>query len=104
MHSFAGLVKESGFSPERMESQGGKQVAGWGDLSWWRDGWWEAGLGERKCKDALEEPGGKKTGQKLGEGRGRGEKNLSAVLTDWMGDIAGAQKYFLRHVTHRPSL
>lgn len=38
-HGFAGLVKESGFSPERMESQGGKQMAGWGDLSWWRDGW-----------------------------------------------------------------
>ena len=33
MSGFAGLVKEFGFHPERMESQGSKQMAGWHGLT-----------------------------------------------------------------------
>lgn len=32
MRGFAGLVKEFGFYPERLESQGSQQMAGWHGL------------------------------------------------------------------------
>lgn len=70
MHGFSGLVKAFGFYPERLESWGSQQMAGWHGLlciseSPLTSRGWRPGLGReeqtwKKGREALEEPRNKK--------------------------------------------